>query len=111
MTDTRKLGEVNVESGILLLGDPSDRVAYHGWKRAWDAAYDRSQQSVMARFRAQQQGVAEAELPAVIRFASFEIGESMVIVGFGGDGTYPVFGEYDESGRLARLTVDFYDEG
>ena len=79
------LGFVEVDSGTLLIGDP----AYLGADRAaveTDAAL-----------------APDAFAAPVLRDTALLIGR------FGGDGTFPVIGEFDEAGVLARVTVEFVD--
>ena len=85
MTDRRFLGVVEVDSGRLLLGDPTyvGRLIHEGLV------------ANAAAFVEGAEGVAKVAPPGVL-----------LVTGFGGDGTYPVFGEFDEVG-LARLTVEF----
>ena len=43
-------------------------------------------------------------------FAAPVLRDTALLIGrFGGDGTYPVIGEFDEAGALARVTVEFVD--
>lgn len=84
--DRQVLGFVEVDSGTLLIGDP----AYLGADT--EAAVD-----------------VDAAL-APDAFAASVIHDTALLIGrFGGDGTYPVIGEFDEAGELARVTVEFVD--
>ena len=86
----RFLGMVEVDSGTLLIGDPT---------------------YVLPRLSTGKPGVDyEAVLAAPIAPVQ-HLAEGMVLLigGFGGDGTFPVYGEFDESGDLGRVTVEFVD--
>ena len=88
MIERRFLGIVEVDSGTLLVGDPT----YLLGQRSRDkegADYD----EVIA---------ADASL------VSTPLGQRPVLLisGFGGDGTFPVYGEF-EDGEFMRLVVDF----
>ena len=80
------LGFVEVDSGTLLIGDP----AYLGADTELAVETD----AVLA---------PDAFAAPVLRDTALLIGR------FGGDGTYPVIGEFDEAGVLARVTVEFVD--
>lgn len=85
-TERRFLGVVEVDSGTLLIGDPG---------------------YVLPRADSGKPGV---DYQAVIdaRAPVGGIGGQPVLLlqSFGGDGTFPVFGEY-EDGELLRVCIDF----
>jgi hypothetical protein len=84
--ERRVLGFVEVDSGTLLIGDP---------------AYLRPDR---------ESAVAMDTALAPDAFAASVLRDTTLIIGrFGGDGTYPVIGEFDEAGVLARVTVEFVD--
>jgi hypothetical protein len=87
-SERRFLGIVEVDSGTLVIGDP---------------AY------LLARRSAGKRGVDYEEVLGVdtADFAT-RLGDRPVLLvsGFGGDGTFPVFGEFEE-GELARVTIEF----
>jgi hypothetical protein len=85
--DRRLLGHVEVDSGTLLVGDPAYVLPRkdHGAGIGWD--------EVLAA-----QG-------SVVRLAQ---GTVVLLQEFGGDGTFPVVGEY-EDGELLRVVVEFVD--
>jgi hypothetical protein len=88
--ERRFLGVVEVDSGTLVVGDP---------------AY------LLARASEGKQGIdyqVVVDAPEVA--ASYLAERPVILLGqFGGDGTFPVFGEFDEDGVLARVTIDFVE--
>ncbi len=86
--ERRFLGMVEVDSGTLLLGDP---------------LYCLPDQA-----RARPGIDFTAVLAAPDEPASYLDGKPVLLLDrFGGDGTFPVFGEFDHSGELVRVTVEF----
>lgn len=88
MLERKYLGVVDVDSGTLLVGDP---------------AY------LLARKAAGVEGPDFQEVVDADRAPDgVQLGERLVLLiqGFGGDGTYAVFGEY-EDGAFVRLIVEF----
>lgn len=94
--ERRFLGVVEVDSGTLLVGDPAYCLPY-----ASDG----------------KPGIDYAAVIAAPNEPAGYLGEKPVLLlgRFGGDGTFPVFGEFDEYGELIRVTVEFVgpedDEG
>ena len=93
MTKMRYLGQVEVDSGTLVIGDPC---------------------YLLSRIADGRAGVDyEAVLQTDEPVTSPLDGQPVVLLRqFGGDGSFPVFGEY-EDGELIRAIVDFVepDEG
>jgi hypothetical protein len=86
--ERRLLGVVEVDSGTLLVGDPAYLLP-----RAEDGTPGIDYASV----------IGAGDEPA-----SYVDGKPVILLGsFGGDGTFPVFGEIDEYGQLARITIEF----
>lgn len=86
--ERRFLGTVEVDSGTLILGDPAYFLPHaEGGKPGIDY------ESVL---RAPDNPVTHLEGRPV-----------MLLARFGGDGTYPVYGELDERGALTRVTIEF----
>jgi hypothetical protein len=87
MTETRYLGQVEVDSGTLVIGDPC---------------------YLLGRAAEGRSGVDyEAVLQSDDPVTSPLDGQPVVLLRqFGGDGSFPVFGEY-EDGELIRVSVDF----
>jgi hypothetical protein len=89
--ERRFLGVVEVDSGTLLLGDPLYCLP--------EAASRRSGIDYAAVLAAPDDPAAPLD------------GRPVLLLGrFGGDGTYPVFGEL-EDGELVRVTVEFVGPG
>lgn len=88
MTERRFLGIVEVDSGTLVVGDPAHLLSRRS------SAIDGVDYEETIRTDAAGVAVPLAGRPVLL------------ISGFGGDGTFPVFGEFDED-ELARLTVEF----
>jgi hypothetical protein len=90
MTERRFLGVVEVDSATLLVGDPC---------------------YLLAR---RSSGTSGVDYEEVLRSDATGVATSLadrpvlLIRGFGGDGTFPVFGEFDEGG-LARVIVEFVE--
>jgi len=86
--ERRFLGVVEVDSGTLLLGDP---------------AY------CLPRAERAEPGIDyETIIGAPDEPASYLGGRPVLLLGhFGGDGTFPVYGEIDEYGELVRVTIEF----
>ena len=82
------LGVIEVDSGTLLLGDP---------------AY------CLPRAERAEPGIDyEAIIGAPDEPASYLGARPVLLLGrFGGDGTFPVYGEIDEYGELVRVTIEF----
>lgn len=86
--ERRFLGVVEVDSGTLLLGDPA-----YCLPRARDGTPGIDYESI----------IGAPDEPA-----SYLAGKPVILLGcFGGDGTFPVYGEIDEYGELARVTIEF----
>ena len=88
MVERRYLGVIEVDSGTILVGDPTYLLA-----RRSDGGDG-----------ADYQEVSDADpAPAAAPLGDRPI---LLIQNFGGDGTYPVYGEF-EDGELLRIYVDF----
>ena len=89
MSETRYLGQVEVDSGTLVIGDPC---------------------YLLRRAAEGRPGVDyEAVLQTDDPVTSPLDGQPVVLLRqFGGDGSFPVFGEY-EDGELIRAIVDFVE--
>ena len=86
----RFLGVVEVDSGTLLVGDP-----IYCLPRAKDGTPGIDYESI----------IGAGDEPA-----SYLAGKPVILLGcFGGDGTFPVFGEIDEYGELVRVTIEFVE--
>lgn len=84
----RFLGVVEVDSGTLLVGDPA-----YCLPRATDGTTGIDYDTV---------------IQAPNRPAGYLGGKPVLLLGrFGGDGTFPVYGDIDENGELVRVTIDF----
>ena len=86
----RFLGVIEVDSGTLLLGDPVYCLPH--------AERDKAGIDYESIIRAPNEP------------ASYLAGKPvMLLQQFGGDGTFPVFGEIDEYGELVRVTIEFIE--
>ena len=83
----RFLGMVEVDSGTLVVGDP---------------AY------LLASASRGKEGIDyQAVIEAPDGVSTYLAGQPVLLIGgFGGDGTFPVYGEF-EDGELARVTIEF----
>lgn len=86
MIDRRFLGVVEVDSGTLVIGDP------------------------VYILPSMEDGRLGVDFGAVIAandpVGSLDQTPALLLQAFGGDGTFPVFGEY-EDGELVRVTIEF----
>lgn len=83
--NTRKIGEVRVDAGLIMVGDPFYVIPWHAWQEfAGKCDGDVSQPK--------------------------GDGQGIVVPTTYGDGTYPVYGVYDMPGRLIGITVMFGDD-
>ena len=89
--ERRFFGVVEVDSGTLLVGDPTYVLPR---KETGHEAVDYAE--VIAADHSQSDAIRLAE------------GPTLLISNFGGDGTFPVFGEY-EDGELMRVVVEFVE--
>jgi hypothetical protein len=84
----RFLGVVEVDSGTLIVGDPGYLLP----------------RASQGKAGIDYQAVIDATDEAAAQFA----GRPVLLLGrFGGDGVFPVYGEFDEYGELVRVTVEF----
>jgi hypothetical protein len=89
--ERRFFGIVDVDSGTLMVGDPGYVLPRHA-----DGKVGVDYQRVIEADLAKTPAVQLSGLPVVL-FADF-----------GGDGTFPVFGEY-EDGELMRVVIEFVE--
>ena len=97
----KQLGYISVDSGTVLVADP----CY--WLKSDKEENLKENETRWGRF------CEEIGSDTVHEFehGSGFIGKGIMLGGFGGDGVYPVFAEYDKNGRQTRLIVEFgYDE-
>jgi hypothetical protein len=88
--ERRFLGMVEVDSGTLLVGDPMYCLPY-----AKEAKPGIDYESIIG---------------GPDKLASYLAGQPVILLGaFGGDGTFPVYGEIDEYGELVRVTIEFVE--
>ena len=90
--ERRFLGLVEVDSGTLLIGDPG-----YFLPRAEEGHAGVDYQAVVGA------GAGEVAVP-------FANDMALLIQDFGGDGTFPVYGEF-EGGELVRVCVDLIPLG
>lgn len=89
-TTRRRLGVIEVDSGTLLVADPS---------------------YVLPHRKSGKPGIDYAEVVAVpmSEDAASLCGRPVLLLqNFGGDGSFPVFGDFDD-GELLRIVVEFMD--
>ena len=88
MAERQFLGEVEVDSGTLVISDPAYCLPHR----------ERDKPGV------DYQAVIDAD----VSVTSSYLGNGLVLLisNFGGDGTFPVFGEFAD-GELMRVTVEF----
>jgi len=89
-SERRFLGVVEVDSGTLLIGDPA-----YCLPRAADKKPGIDYQAVI-----------DAPLVLAQHLAKLPV---LLLSQFGGDGTFPVFAEFDEYGEVARVTIEFVE--
>lgn len=87
--DTRKIGEVCVDAGLLMVGDPCYRY--------------NSEAAEASDWTSFCLALGDGGKPA----EPLGDGQGIVVPTTWGDGTYPVYGLYDMPGRLIGITVMF----
>src|SRR4051812_46667979 len=86
----RFLGNVEVDSGTLIVGDPMYVLP----------------ETARGKAGVDYQAVIDAPDEVVSALG----GQPVMLLGrFGGDGSYPVFAEFDDDGVMVRLTVEFVE--
>lgn len=100
----RKIGEVGVDAGLLWLGDPCYII--HADPPAKEVGKDWPEfcDNLWKKEKVSGSGVQ----------FNYDLGHAGlgVCVGTGyGDGTYPVYGEFNEEGRCMKVWVDFNENG
>jgi len=89
MTEMRYLGQVEVDSGTLVIGDPCYLLG----------------RAAEGRLGVDYETVLQTDDPVTSPLD----GQPVVLLRqFGGDGSFPVFGQYDDGG-LVRVIVDFVE--
>lgn len=101
--ERRKIGEVSVDSGTIIISDPAYLPTRRTFDKAWQSRYAASEHSAVELALAERNG---QPLPPLVPFEPFQINFSVGLVAFGGDGTYPVYGDFDGA-RLAAVHIDF----
>ncbi|OGO51634.1 MAG: hypothetical protein A2Z32_02395 [Chloroflexi bacterium RBG_16_69_14] len=91
MVEQRFLGVVEVDSGTLVIGDPS-----YFLPQAAEGKSGVEYQTVIK---------ADSSIPGVY----LDDRPALLLGRFGGDGTFPVFGEFDKDAMLLRVSVEFVD--
>jgi hypothetical protein len=103
----RRIGEIGIDSGMLLLIDPSYLVPGNHEehrKKYFDLASPQFFKQLCADLGGKQYSQISD------RTAYFERGEggpAVVAAGHGGDGVFPVYAECDQHGFILRLIVDY----
>lgn len=115
MSDLTLVGEVGVDSGQLMLTDPC-YVNGEGFK---DDAHDSAGVDLNAQEAPREDGYsysyggacaasANALGGGPLKYSLGHLGAGVCVSTGFGDGSYPVYVEYDkETGRVARVVVDF----
>lgn len=87
--DRRFLGVVEVDSGTLVIGDPA-----YFLPQVAEGKPGVDYEMVI---------LADSSVPA----SQLDNRPVLLLGRFGGDGTFPVFGEFDEYGELLRVSIEF----
>lgn len=91
-----KIGSVAVESGLVSMGDPcyllTDKRYNTLIKKLEDTDYQKD---------------VTGQIKATICAGRHKTEIGVAFGGFGGDGEYPVYGEYDMDDNLIRATIEF----
>lgn len=95
------MGHVDVDSGQLMVGDPCYLSSWKG--NDWNPGTPKGEYSYGGACEATVTGVAFGEL----NHDGGHPGAAVAFGGFGGDGTFPVYAEYDSDGYLSKVTIDF----
>lgn len=99
------MGHVDVDSGQLMVGDPCYLSEWKG--HDWEQDAPKGEYSYSGACEATTSGVAFGEL----NHAMGHPGAAIAFGGFGGDGSFPVYAEYDSDGYLSKVTIDFGYDG
>lgn len=101
-TDRKQIGEIGVDAGLCWIGDPCYILHADPAPKAigkdWSAFCDMLH--------------ADGQYPTCKQL-DYDLGHAGlgVVVSTGyGDGLYPVFAEFNEEGRIARVCVEFIDD-
>lgn len=92
MIDRRLLGYVEVDSGTLLVGDPMYVLRHEA-----DGRTGVDYETVL-------EATSKAQGP-VVRLAGQPV---LILQQFGGDGSFPVYGEFEDD-MFARVVIEFVD--
>lgn len=96
------IGHVPVDSGQVFIVDPcyvlNGDVSFEGDKVVSDNAYSRACAASMSEYNAGPFATGEGMQDAVCTSTGW------------GDGMYPVYVTYDESGRVASMTIEFMED-
>jgi hypothetical protein len=88
VTERRFLGLVEVDSGTLLIGDPAYALPH----------------AVRGKPGVDYEATIPIDPDPAVPIQGLPV---LLIARFGGDGTFPVYGELDEYGELTSVTVEF----
>lgn len=104
MIDTNKMtyiGSFAVDSGQAMVGDPC-------YLDEWQATYDNFQDYPKHEGKYGYLGACEATLKN--GYGTLGSGNSVVFSTGYGDGLYPVYAEFNDDGRIAKIVIDFIDD-
>jgi hypothetical protein len=104
MIDTNKMtyvGSFAVDSGQAIVGDPC-------YLDAWEAKYDNFEEHVNKAGEYGYLGACQATLSS--GFGVLGMGKAVAFTTGYGDGYYPVYAQFDNDGRIAKIVIDFVDE-
>jgi hypothetical protein len=93
------IGHIGVDNAVVMIGDP--------WYY-FDEAEEANCMSFITDFSKSVKTLNETTDTAAVSFMPHAgCAQAIVVGGFGGDGTFPVYIKRDESGRVTELIVRF----
>lgn len=101
MIDTNKMtyvGSFAVDSGQAIVGDPC-------YLDTWQAEYDNFDEHINKAGEYSYLGACQATLTN--GYGILGMGKAVAFTTGYGDGYYPVYAEFNDEGRIAKIVIDF----
>ena len=106
MIDTKEMtyiGEFSVDSGQAIVGDPCYLDEWENWDN--DEPFDNHVQK-----KGQYGYLGACGVTLTQGYGILGMGRAVAFTTGYGDGLYPVYAEFDENGRVAKVVIDFIGE-
>ena len=98
------IGQISVDSGQAMVGDP----CYLDEWKPWNADEQEFSDHVNKKGEYSYLGACNATITE--GYGQLGFGTAVVFSTGYGDGSYPVYAEFDENGRVAKVVIDFLGE-